>query len=170
MVKQHPTKPKWLIADCISCGAYIERPRSWVRGENIQCGACRRNVVKVEVACWKCGKIVQRAKRYIDERKRGMIGCSQEHAAAGRAYPPVMERIDSQVAQGRPSECWPWQGYLEGSPRYKRPNFMANGKRINIQRLIYERANGGIDPARLVLLSCGLAICCNPDHLYQVGD
>ena len=75
----------------------------------------------------------------------------------------VAARFWAKVAVGAEDECWEWQACRNqcGYGMFHHP-----GGQL-AHRFAYELANGGIDPALLVMHSCDNPPCVNAKHLSQ---
>jgi len=84
-------------------------------------------------------------------------------------YGNLEERLKKYIAVGKPKECWPWIGALNGTAKnynnYGRLN-LSGGRRILAHRLMYEIAFGAIPEGMVVCHRCDNPPCCNPSHLF----
>jgi hypothetical protein len=62
--------------------------------------------------------------------------------------------------------CWNWMGSTKGKSRMKYGNFTFRGKELLAHRSSYVIYKGDIPEGMLVLHSCDVPQCVNPDHLW----
>jgi len=79
--------------------------------------------------------------------------------------PILRERMDRLTVRDTETDCWFWKGEITNMG-YGR--IRVKGKNIGAHRLAFELAKGKIPEGMLVLHSCDVRSCVNPDHL-RVG-
>ena len=77
------------------------------------------------------------------------------------------ERLLGKIHKNETTGCWEWTGVRERRP--DRPAigvFKIDGKLVSVHRSSYEFHKGEIPEGTLVLHTCNIDYCVNPDHLY----
>lgn len=69
----------------------------------------------------------------------------------------------AKLKQGKPGECWLWQGTVTSSGY---PKLHLNRRQLSAHRVSYHLHNGPIPENLWVLHRCDTKTCCNPDHLW----
>lgn len=70
-------------------------------------------------------------------------------------------KVDKTPGHGPNGDCWLWTGAID-------PNgygAVKNTKKRNTHRVAYELVHGPIDRHLVIMHSCDVRLCCNPDHL-----
>ena len=78
----------------------------------------------------------------------------------------ISARFWAKVDKRGPSDCWPWRACH--SPRWRggHGSFRANGKIYGAHVYSWILVNEK-KPKLLILHKCGVAVCVNPQHLYE---
>jgi hypothetical protein len=79
--------------------------------------------------------------------------------------PSWEERFWKRVVIGSPNECWLWTGSTTGAYG----SMIIRGKHWFAHRVSWMTANGPIPEGALILHSCDVPLCVNPNHL-RAGD
>ena len=99
------------------------------------------------IPCPRCGSPMTKRSRHCHR-------CTYEMRRA-----KGLGRFWSQVAKGKPDQCWEWQGF-------RTPEGYGMYSRRGVHRIAYELANGKIPDGLWVLHRCDNPACCNPAHLF----
>lgn len=73
----------------------------------------------------------------------------------------------SHVDQGKPDECWRWNGYRDGQGY---GTFSHGGRSVKAHRVSYTLAHGRIEPGMVIDHLCENTSCVNPAHLEAVSN
>ena len=61
------------------------------------------------------------------------------------------------------NSCWIWKGYVSKKTGYGQ--VIIEGKTKSAHRIMHEAWNGPIEPGLVVMHTCDVRACVNPDHL-----
>jgi hypothetical protein len=75
--------------------------------------------------------------------------------------PTLNDVLSPRIAYHQESGCWLWQGATSSGYGQIRYDFQT----CYVHRLMYEKRIGPIPEGLLVKQTCGVRLCCNPDHL-----
>lgn len=101
------------------------------------------------------------------KRKACSRACHHQKMRRRPGKAELNARFDAKIQFGGVDECWLWQPAI-GTHGY---GVFGTGGKGNVQcaqRYAYERANGPVPKGLLVLHSCDVRACVNPEHL-RVG-
>jgi hypothetical protein len=82
--------------------------------------------------------------------------------SGSKRYGSVMERIERDTFYEPNCGCWLYAGPIDDSG-YGRIKIV--GKKVRIHKFTYEKDRGPLPKGRLVMHSCDMPCCWNPDHL-----
>ena len=77
----------------------------------------------------------------------------------------TIERFESKYIPEPNSGCWLWSGSLRGSYDYGQFS-LTHTKPVPAHRFSYTTYRGDIPKGMLVLHTCDVPTCVNPDHLF----
>lgn len=102
---------------------------------------------------------------YITSIERPSIPCQDGKALASTLTAADAVRFWAKVRKAGPDECWLWAASLFGRPTARYGQFVAGGKHLYAHRVAWELANGRPVGGAVVMHSCDVHRCCNPNHL-----
>lgn len=77
-------------------------------------------------------------------------------------------RVDKSPGHGPNGDCWPWTGAILKPTRTSTGGYghlTYDGADLTAHRVAYSLMKGEIPPGLVVMHSCDVRACCNPDHL-----
>lgn len=83
-----------------------------------------------------------------------------------KSHRSIIDRIESNYLPEPNSGCWLWTGYVanDGYGQIK-----INGERWKAHIMSFNIFRGGLSGGKMILHTCDIRCCINPDHLYE-GD
>lgn len=82
--------------------------------------------------------------------------------SGSKRYGTVMERIERDTFYEPNSGCWLFAGPIDEAG-YGR--IRVGNRKVRVHNFIFQRGNGPLLPGKLVMHSCDMPCCWNPDHL-----
>jgi hypothetical protein len=75
---------------------------------------------------------------------------------------PLLTRIKERVLVHPFTDCWLWQGALNG---HGYGQIGIRGSFTRVHRAVWQDTNGPIPAGMVVMHTCDVRHCCNPDHI-----
>jgi hypothetical protein len=84
--------------------------------------------------------------------------------SGSKRYGTVMERIERDTFYEPNCGCWLFAGPVD---EFGYGRVRIGKKKVRVHNFTFQQDNGAVDPKKVVMHSCDMPCCWNPDHLSE---